>query len=190
MRAALAFHWPSELYGAQTKAGSSISGGNSGNVLSRFVETNPDQTMALLHMVGFCPRLGGYFTVGGQRGNLHASAVRAVIPAMVGTDELIAIDPPQRQRCAAMEAEIIERRDCAIDTPEHQRLVEELDRHGFVGQIFRPQDGIPKLPENIHAYAPDKSITDCISRLWHGCVKRAPPRGHGSAWLDPSLRSG
>src|SRR6185295_14731459 len=72
-----------------------------------------------------------------------------------------------------METEIVERRDLPTGAPQHERLVEEFNRNGFVGDVFRPTDGIPKLRKNGHALTPGDSITPCISRLWHGSVKPA-----------------
>src|SRR5262245_49201438 len=117
-------------------------------------ETHPDQTMALLDRVGPGARLGGYFAFGRQGGNLHAAAVGAVVPTMIGTDEFAAVDPAERQSGAAMQAKIVKRRDRAFAAPQYEGLSEQFYRGRLVAEFLRPKHRVPKLFENAHRISP------------------------------------
>src|SRR5688572_11351265 len=56
------------------------------NVLARFVETDPDQTVALLDAISLRTRLDGEFPIRRQRGYASATAVRGVVPTVISAN--------------------------------------------------------------------------------------------------------
>src|SRR5262245_38360964 len=75
-----------------------------GNILTRLVQTNPNQTVALLDAKHFCPCLSGYLAILRQRRNARATAVCSVVPTMISAHKLIASQPTERKRRPAVEA--------------------------------------------------------------------------------------
>src|SRR6516164_9038595 len=74
------------------------------DVLSRLVEANPDQTMALLGVKRFRSGFRRNFAIRWQRRDQCAAAIGAVIPSVVGAYQLIAVDPTEGKRRSAMDA--------------------------------------------------------------------------------------
>src|SRR5262245_35868004 len=66
-----------------------------GNILTRLVKTNPNQTVALLDAKRFCARLGGDLAIRRERRDARATAVCGVVPTVVGTYELITAQPTE-----------------------------------------------------------------------------------------------
>src|SRR5215471_6324735 len=66
-----------------------------GNMLTRFVETNPNQAVAFLDTKRFCARLGGDLAIRRKRRNTRATAVYGVVPTVIGTHEMIAAQPTE-----------------------------------------------------------------------------------------------
>src|SRR5262245_36162270 len=56
-----------------------------GNILTRLVQTNPNQTVTLLNAKRFCARFRGYLAIRRERRNARATAVYGVVPTVIGT---------------------------------------------------------------------------------------------------------
>src|SRR4030095_14450759 len=98
------------------------------------------QTVALFDAKHFCPCLGGYLAIRRQRRNVRTTAVCSVVPTMISAHEMITAQPTERKRRPAVEAQVIEGRQITIGSPDDQRLIEQLDRHGLVGDFFGPSN--------------------------------------------------
>ncbi len=109
------------------------------------LQRNPDEAVALGAAERGCLRLGRSTRRIGELGDPGASAVRAVAPAVVGTDDLVALDGAERERGAAVDAEVEECvRNPGAVAPEDERLAEEVDGDGGTGrEIVRVPNGVP-----------------------------------------------
>ena len=73
-----------------------------------------------------------------------ADAVRVVGPAVVGADEVVVLDPAERQRRPAVDAQVLERPNLAVEADEDDRLVEQARRHRSVAELVGPQHRVPE----------------------------------------------
>jgi hypothetical protein len=74
----------------------------------------------------------------------HAPAVSAVPPAVVGAHQFLALNPAQRQRRAAVHAQIGHHpRRSPGPPPDHQRLTEQVGVHRAVSHFTAERDGMP-----------------------------------------------
>src|SRR2546428_7444404 len=67
------------------------------NVLSRLVETHPDQAITLLHAIRLRARLGGYLAHPRPRRHPRPTARPPAVPTLIGTDERMPAHPTQRK---------------------------------------------------------------------------------------------
>src|SRR5262245_62815743 len=77
---------------------------------------------------------------------------------MIATPQIVAVDLAERQRRRAMAAAVFERGGLAARAAiEHDRLVQKRARDRLVGEVLRPDRGIPGVLGKPHARAPDPS---------------------------------
>ena len=102
--------------------------GNLGQRPARLLERDPDHPVALRAGERRGPGLGRHPGRVGELRDPRAGAVGAVAPAVVGAHDLVALDGAERERRAAVDAEIEEcmSRAGAV-APEDERLAEQVD---------------------------------------------------------------
>ena len=119
--------------------------GNLGERPARLLERDPDHPVALGAGERRRTRLGRYAGRVGKLRDPRAGSVGAVAPAVVRTHDLVALDGAERQRCAAMDAEVEERvRRSRAVPPEDERLAEQVDRERLARrQLAGVRDRMP-----------------------------------------------
>ena len=159
---------------------------------ARLFDGYPHQAVTLLAAIRRDPGLGRHPGRVLQLRNGHAPAVGPVPPAVVGADELIAGDPAQRQRGAAVHAHIRMGAWPAIQAaPQDQRLAEQVGLGRLVGQVPAERDRMParsqgadisERPRGSHGAAALWRLSCCGSLCCcHRCCRllgyRPPVRG-------------
>lgn len=76
-----------------------------------------------------------------------ADPVPVVGPPVVGAYEVFVLDPAERERRPAVDAEVLEGCDLARETDDHDRLVEQRRWPGTVRQLICPYDRVPEAPQ-------------------------------------------
>ena len=89
----------------------------SGSVEPRLLERHPDQSESLLAEYASTRALAGTRGGIGELRYAHADAVGPVPPAVVRAHDPIALSPAQRQRGAAVDAEILDRMQAPLPAP-------------------------------------------------------------------------
>ena len=111
---------------------------------ARLLQRDPDQAVALDAPERADPRLLRDAGRVGELRDERAGAVRPVVPAVVGADDLVAVDPAERDRSPAVDAEVGDgaRRPGRVAV-ERERLAEEHPAEGLVVQLRRERDRVP-----------------------------------------------
>jgi hypothetical protein len=114
---------------------------------ARLLQRDPDQPVPLLDRERPDPGLGRDRRRVFLLRDGHAPAVGPVAPAVVRADQLVALDPAQRQRRAAVHAQVRHRpRRATGPAPDHQRLPEQIGSQGPVPQLAAERDRMPARP--------------------------------------------
>ena len=136
---------PGERPGVHHLPGAGFELGHLGQRVRRLAlgQAHPDEAVALLALIHRRARLGGNGG-GGRLRNAHARARRVVVPRVVRTHEAIVGDPAERERGAAVDAQVAHRVRAAVAGAPHdhgfaeQRRAERLVRH-----LVRVGHGVP-----------------------------------------------
>ena len=113
--------------------------GNLGQRPARLLERNPDHPVALGAGERGRARLGGHARRVGELRDPGAGSVGAVAPAVVRAHDLVALDRAERERGAAMDAEVEERvRRPGAVPPEDECLAEQVDGERLARPRARP----------------------------------------------------
>jgi hypothetical protein len=117
---------------------------NLGQRPPRCLERDPDQPVPFLHAECPDPGLGRDHRRILFLRNRHTPAVSAIAPAVVGTHQFVALDRAQRQRDAAVHAQIGHRPRRALGpAPDDQRLTEQVGAHWAISDLAGERDGMP-----------------------------------------------
>src|SRR5207302_7762544 len=118
--------------------------GNLGERPARVVESDPHQLEALLARERGRTRLGWNAGRILELRDQRARAVGPVVPAVVGADDLVVLNGPERERRAAVDAEVGEGAGGSGGVaPEDERLVQEARRERAVLEVAREGDWVP-----------------------------------------------
>ena len=82
-----------------------------------------------------------------ERRDPHASPVRVVLPPVIRADEAAAFHPAERQRRPAVDAQVREAAQLAVETDEHEVLPEQPARTSARDPRSRMGDRVPEAAE-------------------------------------------
>src|SRR5262249_11145549 len=87
---------------------------------ARLPEADKDEPISFLAMIRLAFGLCRNRRIGRDRGNPGDRTALAVAPAVIGTDQLALIDPAERQAGAAVDAEVLERKNAFRRSPNNE----------------------------------------------------------------------
>ena len=112
----------------------------------QIAKEDPDEAVFFLDRIGVDAGLARDRTAGRVRRDFHALPVRRVFPAMIGTDDAIALHRAARQRCAAMDAKIRDRHGFALGRAKKRKvLARHRDPCRLDGHPVGEFDRIPEI---------------------------------------------
>ena len=113
-------------------------------MVAGLLERNPDEPEALGCPKGGNPGLGRNARRVFELRNGCTSPVHGVAPAVVGTDDLVALDPTEGERSAAVDAQVAERMRLARGVaPEDDPLAEQAYAYRLVAHVAREGHRVP-----------------------------------------------
>jgi hypothetical protein len=113
----------------------------------RLAKTDPDDPVTRFDTEGLGPGAARNRMVRGKRWDAGARAGRTVAPAVVAADELLPLNPAEREGSAAVHTEIPKARELVPEPREDEPLSEELDRDGPRANISGKHDRMPVAPQ-------------------------------------------
>ena len=121
--------------------------GHLGQRPARLLQRGPDQAVAFLRAERGHPGLGRDPRRVLELRDRDAAAVGVVAPAVVGAHDLVAGHPAQRQRGAAVHAQVRHHPRAAVRAaPQHQRLAEQVGMPRLGAQRGGERDRMPAGP--------------------------------------------
>ncbi len=122
--------------------------GHAGKWPARLFQGHPHQAVPFLAAERADPGLGRHLPRVLQLRDGHAAPVGPVTPAVVRADEFIAADPPERQRRAAVHAQIRVGPGLAVcPAPHHQGLAQQVSVDWPVREVAAERDRMPARPQ-------------------------------------------
>ena len=130
------------------RPGAVLQFGHLGQRPARLVQGHPDQPVPFLAVERRDLRLGRHPARVLELRDSDAPAVGPVPPAVVRADQLVAVDPAQRQRGTAVHAQVLAGpRLAAGAAPQHQWLAEQIGMGRLVGELGAERHRMPAVTQ-------------------------------------------
>src|SRR5262245_64983286 len=114
----------------------------------RLVQADPDDAVTLLDPVGRRPSLARNSLRGIERWNANARTIGGIGPAVVGADEVLALDPSQGEWRPAVDAQVLERDDPILDPEDDDLLVEQARPERLLAQFAAGRHRMPIVSQD------------------------------------------